>query len=236
MALVLLVEDDPLILEFTESNLTEDGFDVTTAMTGAEALRKLTDNMPDVIVLDIMLPDMDGFEVCRRIRQWSEPAPLGYDVAQTPVIMLTAKAEDADKLEGFKVGADDYVTKPFNPQELAARINAVLRRLGRADEPSVIRIRSLTIDPQARTVYLRDLPLDLPPKEYELLYFLATHPNQVFSREELLKRVWEYSYAGDTRTVDVHVNRLRKKIEVDPDCRGLIVTEWTVGYMLKDKP
>lgn len=230
MTTVMLVEDDPLIVEFTVKNLIKDGFEVVVATTGNEALELLATRRADIILLDIMLPDIDGFKVCRRIRQGdvSEAALTPTDV---PIIMLTAKAEDADKLRGFETGVDDYITKPFNPLELTARLQAVLRRtIGQ--EPEVIEIGFLMINSTERTVLLKDSPLRLTPKEFDLLLLLARHPNRVFEREELLEKVWGYTF-GNTRTVDEHVKRLRQKLGAAGLDWELITTVWGVGYKLQ---
>jgi DNA-binding response OmpR family regulator len=227
----MLVEDDPLIVEFTIKNLIKDGFDVIVATTGNEALALLATRRADIILLDIMLPDIDGFEVCRHIRQGdvSEAALTPTDV---PIIMLTAKAEDADKLRGFETGVDDYITKPFNPLELTARLEAVLRRTIGQEAPEVIEIGFLMINSTERTVLLKDSPLRLTPKEFDLLLLLARHPNRVFEREELLEKVWGYTF-GNTRTVDEHVKRLRQKLEAAGLDWELITTVWGVGYKLQ---
>jgi two-component system response regulator VicR len=227
----MLVEDDPLIVEFTIKNLIKDGFDVIVATTGNEALALLATRRADIILLDIMLPDIDGFKVCRHIRQGdvSEAALTPTDV---PIIMLTAKAEDADKLRGFETGVDDYITKPFNPLELTARLEAVLRRTIGQEAPEVIEIGFLMINSTERTVLLKDSPLRLTPKEFDLLLLLARHPNRVFEREELLEKVWGYTF-GNTRTVDEHVKRLRQKLEAAGLDWELITTVWGVGYKLQ---
>ncbi len=230
---VLLVEDDPLIAEFTEKNLSEDGFQVTVATTGEEALQWMAVQRPDIILLDIMLPQMDGYELCHRIRQGSAEGTLTIPV-DIPIVMLTARAEDADKLRGFEVGVDDYITKPFNPLELAARLKAVLRRAGDRDssQESMVKIGPLTINVLERAVYLNRMLLQLSPKEFDLLVLLARHPNRVFSREELLKEIWGYTF-GNTRTVDEHVKRLRHKFKENGLSADWIVTVWGVGYKLQ---
>lgn len=231
MATVMLIEDDPLIVEFTEKNLIKDGFEVIVATTGNAALELLSTRQADIILLDIMLPDIDGFEVCRRIRQGDVPgaAPTPTGV---PIVMLTAKAEDADKLRGFETGVDDYITKPFNPLELTARLQAVLRRTIGQEAPEIIEIGSLMINSTERTVLLKDSPLSLTPKEFDLLLLLARHPNRVFGREELLEKVWGYTF-GNTRTVDEHIKRLRQKLEGVGLGWDLITTVWGVGYKLR---
>ena len=227
----MLVEDDPLIVEFTEKNLIKDGFEVIVATTGNEALELLTTHRADIILLDIMLPDIDGFEVCRHIRQGEVPGTSLVPV-DVPIVMLTAKAEDANKLRGFERGVDDYITKPFNPLELTARLQAVLRRTIGQEAPEVIEIGSLMINSTERAVLLKDSALSLTPKEFDLLLFLARHPNRVFSREELLEKVWGYTF-GNTRTVDEHVKRLRQKLEATGLDWELITTVWGVGYKLQ---
>jgi DNA-binding response OmpR family regulator len=229
----MLVEDDPLIVEFTIKNLIKDGFDVIVATTGNEALALLATRRADIVLLDIMLPDIDGFKVCRHIRQGdvSEAALTPTDV---PIIMLTAKAEDADKLRGFETGVDDYITKPFNPLELTARLQAVLHRTIGPETPEVIEIGFLMINSTERTVLLKDSSLRLTPKEFDLLLLLARHPNRVFGREELLEKVWGYTF-GNTRTVDEHVKRLRQKLEREGLDWELITTVWGVGYKLQLK-
>jgi two-component system response regulator ResD len=227
----MLVEDDPLIVEFTEKNLIKDGFEVIVATTGNEALELLATHRADIILLDIMLPDMDGFEVCRRIRQGDIPE-TSLVPTDVPIIMLTAKAGNADKLRGFETGVDDYITKPFNPLELTARLQAVLRRTLGQEIPEIIEIGPLMINSTERTVLSKDTSLSLTPKEFDLLLLLARHPNRVFSREELLEKVWGYTF-GNTRTVDEHVKRLRQKLEAAGLGWELITTVWGVGYKLQ---
>jgi DNA-binding response OmpR family regulator len=227
----MLVEDDPLVVEFTEKNLIKDGFEVIVATTGNDALELMSTHRADIILLDIMLPDMDGFEVCRRIRQGDIPE-TSLIPTDVPIIMLTAKAESADKLRGFETGVDDYITKPFNPLELTARLQAVLRRTISQEIPEIIDIGPLMINSTERTILSKDTPLSLTPKEFDLLLLLARHPNRVFSREELLEKVWGYTY-GNTRTVDEHVKRLRQKLEAAGLGWELITTVWGVGYKLQ---
>jgi DNA-binding response OmpR family regulator len=212
-------------------NLIKDGFEVIVATTGNEALELLTKHRADIILLDLMLPDMDGFEVCRRIRQGHVPETL-LAPADVPIVMLTAKAEDADKLRGFETGTDDYITKPFNPLELTARLQAVLRRTIGQESLEVLEIGPLVINSTERTVLSKDTPLSLTPKEFDLLLLLARHPNRVFGREELLEKVWGYTF-GNTRTVDEHVKRLRQKLEPAGLDWELITTVWGVGYKLQ---
>jgi len=231
MTTVLLVEDEPHIVEFVTENLLLDGFEVLVAATAEQAQQVLKMTRPHVIVLDIRLPGMDGFEFCRYIRQ-GEMDDLSPTITRIPIIMLTALAEDENKLQGFGVGADDYLVKPFNPLELTARIKALVRRVGEEATP-ITRICGLIINSMERSVVLEDQSVDLPPKEFDLLCLLASHPNRVFSREALLEKVWGYSFLGRSRTVDEHIKRLRKKLSVMPAYADLIVTERGVGYKLQ---
>jgi two-component system, OmpR family, alkaline phosphatase synthesis response regulator PhoP len=204
MATILIVDDKRNIVELANLYLTEEGFQVITAGDGVTALEKVEQYKPDLVLLDIMLPQMDGWEVCRRLRK------SGNNV---PIIMLTARAEDVDKVVGLELGADDYVTKPFNPRELVARIKAVLRRYGAgATTAALIRLGQLEIDRDRREAVLLGQVLDLRPKEFDLLVSLAENAGMVFNREQLLNRVWGYDYYGDTRTVDVHIAHLRDKL------------------------
>jgi two-component system alkaline phosphatase synthesis response regulator PhoP/two-component system response regulator ResD len=204
MATVLIVDDKRNIVELANLYLTEEGFQVITAGDGVTALEKVEQYKPDLVLLDIMLPQMDGWEVCRRLRK------SGNNV---PIIMLTARAEDVDKVVGLELGADDYVTKPFNPRELIARIKAVLRRYGTgATVSSLIRLGQLEIDRDRREVSALGQVLDLRPKEFDLLVSLAENVGMVFNRDQLLNRVWGYDYYGDTRTVDVHIAHLRDRL------------------------
>lgn len=204
MATILIVDDKRNIVELANLYLTEEGFQVITAGDGVTALEKVEQYKPDLVLLDIMLPQMDGWEVCRRLRK------SGNNV---PIIMLTARSEDVDKVVGLELGADDYVTKPFNPRELIARIKAVLRRYGvGATTSSLIRLGQLEIDRDRREASMLGQALDLRPKEFDLLVSLAENAGMVFNRDQLLNRVWGYDYYGDTRTVDVHVAHLRDKL------------------------
>jgi DNA-binding response OmpR family regulator len=231
MTTVLLVEDEPHIVEFVTENLFLDGFEVLVATSAEHAKQVLKTTRPQIIVLDIRLPGMDGFEFCRHIRQ-GEMDDLCPAISRIPIIMLTALAEDEKKLEGFGVGADDYLVKPFNPLELTARINALLRR-AEEDATAIIQISGLVLNSIERTALLESEPLDLAPKEFDLLFVLAGHPNRVFSREELLEKVWGYRFLGRSRTVDEHIKRLRKKLSVTPGYADLILTERGVGYKLQ---
>ncbi|RME43808.1 MAG: DNA-binding response regulator [Chloroflexi bacterium] len=218
---ILVVDDEPNILNTVQAYLEKEGYTVYTAMDGPSALKAARAFRPDLVVLDIMLPEMDGLEVLRRLRQESE----------VYVLMLTAKAEETDKIVGLSVGADDYLTKPFSPRELVARVKAILRR-GRGagpGEPALV-FRHLRIDPEARQVWKNEEPVELTPIEFDLLLALARHPGRVLSREQLIEQVWGYDYYGDERVVDVHIGRLRKKVELDPVNPTFIVTVRGVGY------
>jgi two-component system response regulator VicR len=222
---VLVVDDEPNIVEVVSAYLQREHFNVVTAADGEAALLKVGEHNPDLVVLDVMLPRLDGLEVCRRIRSGSN----------VPIIMLTARGEETDKLIGLGIGADDYMTKPFSPRELVARIKAVLRRAATAapQEPgadSVLRFSGLKINPKTRSVETDKGNVDLTAKEFDLLLFLASHPFEVFTRTQLLDQVWDYSYYGDTSTVTVHIRRLREKIEPDPMRPRYIKTVWGVGY------
>jgi two-component system alkaline phosphatase synthesis response regulator PhoP len=217
----LVVDDEPTILTTVQAYLEREGYAVHTAPDGPAALKGARAFRPDLIVLDIMLPGMDGLEVLRRLRQESE----------VYVLLLTAKADEMDKVVGLTVGADDYLTKPFSPRELVARVKAILRR-GRdqiVGEPAMA-FEGLRIEPEARRVWKDDVSLELTPIEFDLLYALARHPGRVLSREQLIEQVWGYDYYGDERVVDVHIGRLRKKIEKDPAIPTLIVTVRGAGY------
>ena len=219
---VLIVEDDPNIRELLQLYLEKDGYAVTLAADGGQGLAKFHAIKPDLVLLDVMMPVMDGWAVCKAIRAEDN----------TPVIMLTAKGETDDKVAGLKTGADDYVTKPFEMKELLARIEAVLRRSDRANEPEVSRrlvFDKLTIDMDAFELTVDGKKVDAPPKEMELLFYLASSPNRVYTRNQLLDEVWGFDYFGDSRTVDVHVKRLREKLEGVSD-KWNLKTVWGVGY------
>jgi two-component system, OmpR family, response regulator VicR len=222
---ILVVDDEPNILEVVSAYLRRELYRVVTAADGEEALKQVGEHSPDLVVLDVMLPRLDGLEVCRRIRATSN----------TPIIMLTARGEETDKLIGLGMGADDYLTKPFSPRELVARIKAVLRRATPTaqSEPgadSALKFPGLRINSRTRAVETDAGPVELTAKEFDLLFFLASHPQEVFTRTQLLDQVWDYSYYGDTSTVTVHVRRLREKIESDPMRPRYIKTVWGVGY------
>lgn len=219
---ILVVDDDPTISEVVGRYLERESYEVEVALDGAEALERARAHSPDLVVLDLMLPRIDGLEVFRQLRGQSS----------VPVIMLTAKGEEMDKLVGLNLGADDYMTKPFSPRELVARVKAVLRRsqFPRGFERDTLRFGELSINPRTRQVQTRGQEVDLTAKEFDLLWFLAQHPRQVFSREQLLNEVWDYLYVGDTSTVTVHIRRLREKIEADPTKPSYILTVWGLGY------
>ncbi len=216
---VLVVEDESSIASFVALYLKNAGYGVKTAATGNEALADVAAETPALIVLDLMLPDIDGIEVCRRIRKSSD----------VPILMLTARDEDVDKIIGLEVGADDYLTKPFNPRELVARVKSILRRAAperRQIESKQLRHGDLVVDAGRREVHVGDEEVQLAPKEFDLLWELLDHRGLVLTRDQLLERVWGYTFAGDTRTVDVHVRQLRRKLgDASP-----IVTVWGVGY------
>ncbi len=224
--LVLIVDDEKTLVKALTFNLQKEGFRVDTAYDGEEALEKVFSLKPDVVVLDLMLPEVDGFEVCRRIRK-------KLDV---PIIMLTARSEDIDKVLGLELGADDYLTKPFNSRELVARIKAILRRSTVSEEDSrkQVKIGKLQIDLLQHRVRLGDKEINLTSKEFALLSFLALNAGNVYSREQLLAQVWGYDYYGDVRTVDVHIRHLREKIENDPANPEYIITVWGTGYKLRE--
>ncbi|MCI0822755.1 MAG: response regulator transcription factor [Chloroflexi bacterium] len=220
---ILVVDDDPTISDVVARYLRGDGFDVAVALDGQAALDQANETYPDLVVLDLMLPKVDGLEVCRRLRA----------LGNVPIIMLTAKGEEMDRLIGLNLGADDYMTKPFSPRELVARVKAVLRRTAAMPEPyegDTLRFDELSINPLTRQVVAAGKDVELTAKEFDVLLYLAQHPKQVFSREQLLNDVWDYLYAGDTSTVTVHIRRLREKIERDPARPRFIQTVWGVGY------
>ena len=219
---VLIVEDDPNIRELLQMYLEKDGYAVTLANDGGQGLEKFRSIKPDLVLLDVMMPVMDGWAVCKAIRA----------EGNTPVIMLTAKGETDDKVQGLKAGADDYVTKPFEMKELLARIEAVLRRSDRGAEEKTARrlvFDKLVIDMDAFELTVKGKKVDTPPKEMELLFYLASSPNRVYTRNQLLDEVWGFDYFGDSRTVDVHVKRLREKLE-GVSHKWSLKTVWGVGY------
>jgi DNA-binding response OmpR family regulator len=222
-AKVLVVEDEPAIADVVARYLRRAGYDIAIAGTGRDALGRAEEARPDVVVLDLMLPDIDGLEVMRRLRRG--------EGRRGAVILLTARGEESDRIVGLRLGADDYVVKPFSPAELVARVDAVLRRIEPAlEQEPPLRYDSLVIDPGARTVARDGRPVDLTQREFDLLLFLARHPGQAFRREQLMDHVWQYAFYIDTSTVTVHIRRLRAKLEADPARPRHIETVWGVGY------
>ena len=228
---ILVVDDERTIREVVRRYLELEGFAVTEAETGPQALSMLQTSPPDLIVLDIMLPGVDGFAITRKLRNPAEYNPLSIE-DEIPIILLTARTNEMDRGAGFEVGADDYVVKPFSPRELVARVKAVLRRsvsaTGGSETP--LEFDRLYLDPRSRTVTVDEEGVILTAKEFDLLWFLVRHPRQVFSRQQLLDHVWGYEFYGDESTVTVHVRRLREKIENDPSKPTYIQTVWGVGY------
>ncbi|MGN0367142.1 MAG: response regulator transcription factor [Wujia sp.] len=228
MKKVLVVDDEKSIVKGIKFSLEQDDMQVDVAYDGEEALELAKANSYDMILLDIMLPGFSGLEVCQMIREFSD----------VPIIMLTAKGDDMDKILGLEYGADDYITKPFNILEVKARIKAIFRRNGRVsnekDNQKIIETNGLKIDVDSRRVYIDDKEVNLTAKEFELVYLLISNPNKVYSREQLLKTIWGPAYPGDARTVDVHVRRLREKIEETPADPKYIHTKWGVGYYFHD--
>ena len=223
---ILIVEDDANLLETIKYNLRKEGYDVVAASDGEQALEVARKEKPDLIVLDIMLPKLDGFEVCRILRK----------EMTVPILMVTAKADETDKIVGLEIGADDYMTKPFSMRELLARVRAMLRRAkisSKSEEATSIKIGNLEIDIARHRASLSAKALELSPKEFDLITFLAMNKGLVFSREQLLEKVWGYDFAGDTRTVDVHIRWLRQKIEADPAHPQKLVTVRGTGYKLE---
>ncbi|OYD07950.1 response regulator YycF [Paludifilum halophilum] len=225
---ILVVEDERPIADILQFNLSKEGYQVECVYDGDEALTRVSEEPPDLILLDLMLPGTDGIEVCRKVRQ----------VHQMPIIMVTAKDSEVDKVLGLEIGADDYVTKPFSNRELLARIKANLRRSrDRSQPPSTddtLAVGALTIDQNSYIVSKHKNPVDLTHREFELLLYMAKHINQVLTREHLLQSVWGYDYFGDVRTVDVTIRRLREKIEDDPSQPQYIITRRGIGYTMRD--
>jgi len=220
---VLVVDDEPEILTIVEHRLVKEGYTVVTAADGEEALEVFDSFNPDIVILDLMLPKLDGFEVCRRLRARSS----------VPILILSARSDEIDKVVGFRMGVDDYVTKPFSPSELALRVGAVLRRTraaGRGEAEEVVEVGGLRIDRRRRKVTVNGESVDLTVKEFDLLWFLASNPELVFTREQLLSQVWQSDYPEDRNNVTVLVSRLREKIEDDPSNPRYIKTVWGVGY------
>ena len=224
---VLVVDDEKLIVKGIRFSLEQDSMEVDCAYDGEEALKLARENAYDMILLDVMLPKYTGFEVCQQIREFSD----------VPIIMLTAKGEDMDKILGLEYGADDYITKPFNILEVKARIKAIMRRVGKkngesSNDKGIVK-RDMKIDCESRRVVIGEKEINLTAKEFDLLELLAMNPNKVYSRENLLNIVWGYEYPGDARTVDVHIRRLREKVEANPSDPKYVYTKWGVGYYFK---
>lgn len=221
---ILIVEDEANIRELLRLYLEREGYTVLEAENGVEGIKKWKSDKPDMLLLDVMMPVMDGRAVCREIRAESD----------VPIIMLTAKGETADRVSGLEMGADDYIVKPLEMPEVIARVRAVFRRMAPDDAPEKLSFDNLVIDKQAYDLVIKGKRVDAPPKEIELLYFLASSPNRVFTRAQLLDDVWGFDYFGDTRTVDVHVKRLREKLEGVSD-KWELKTVWGVGYKFETK-
>ncbi len=220
---ILVVDDEPVVVEVVERYLQREGFSVHTAADGLAAMEMYAAIRPHLVVLDLMLPRLGGMEICRRIREQSK----------TPIIMLTARGDEMDRIAGFETGADDYLAKPFSPRELVARVKAVLRRSyndGQLVSADRISSADVVIDPRSRGVEVAGRPVELTTREFDLLAFLLTHPAEVFSREQLMEKVWNCEWFGDASTVTVHIRRLRTKVEADPDNPRHIKTVWGIGY------
>ena len=222
---ILIVDDEKLLVKGMKFNFEQDGFQVETAYDGEEALKLAHDKSIDIIILDLMLPKIDGFEVCQKVREFSS----------VPIIMVTAKTEDMDKILGLEYGADDYITKPFNILELKARIKAILRRITPSESAKTkIDYGNISLDYNQRKIIINGNSIDLTSKEFDLIDLFLSNPDKVYSRENLLDLIWGYDYPGDIRTVDVHVRRLREKIEPDAAAPTYILTKWGVGYYFKE--
>ena len=224
---VLVVDDEKLIVKGVRFSLEQDGMEVDCAYDGEEALEKIRANTYDIILLDIMLPKLDGFQVCQQVREFSD----------VPILMLTAKGDDMDKILGLEYGADDYITKPFNILEVKARIKAITRRTCKAakqkKDESVINVLDMTLDTDSKRLHIAGKEINLTSKEFDVLELLVKNPDKVYSREKLLGLVWGSQYPGDVRTVDVHIRRLREKIELNPSEPKYVHTKWGVGYYFK---
>ena len=225
MAKILVVDDEAVIVKGLKFNLEREGFQVDTGFDGEQAVEMAREGGYDLILLDLMMPKIDGLQACARIREFSD----------VPIIMLTARSEDTDKIIGFECGADDYITKPFNILELKARLRALLRRSGAGAETtsSALTIGSITLDLNARNAYRNGVMADLTAKEFDVIEFLMRNPNRVYSRESLLDTIWTYEYRSDIRTVDVHIRRLRENLEENPADPQYIMTKWGVGYYFR---
>ena len=223
---ILVVDDEALLVKGIRFNLQNEGYEVITGSNGVEAVNAAMKDQPDLIVLDVMMPEMDGLTACAKIREFSD----------VPIILLTAKIDDMDKLMGFDHGADDYLTKPFNILELKARIRAMLRRTGssaKQTQSNTLTIGTISLDLDGRNAYKAGVLADLTAKEFDVIEFLMRNPNRVYSREALLATIWAYEYRSDIRTVDVHIRRLREKLEENPAEPKYIMTKWGVGYYFK---
>lgn len=224
---VLVVDDEKLIVKGVRFSLEQDGMEVDCAYDGEEALEKIRENEYDIVLLDIMLPKMDGFEVCQHVREFSD----------VPILMLTAKGDDMDKILGLEYGADDYITKPFNILEVKARIKAITRRTGKAvqqkKQENILKASDLTLDADSKRLHIGEKEINLTSKEFDVLELLVRNPDKVYSRERLLQLIWGSQYPGDVRTVDVHIRRLREKIESNPSEPKYVHTKWGVGYYFK---
>ena len=223
---ILVVDDEALLVKGIRFNLQNEGYEVITGSDGLEAVKLVQEQHPDLVVLDVMMPHMDGMTACAKIREFSD----------IPIILLTAKTDDMDKLMGFDHGADDYLTKPFNILELKARIRALLRRAGTQEKKvagNLLTIGSISLDLDARNAYHQNELVDLTAKEFDVIEFLMRNPNRVYSRENLLDTIWAYEYRSDIRTVDVHIRRLREKLEDNPAEPKYIMTKWGVGYYFR---
>jgi DNA-binding response OmpR family regulator len=224
---VLVVDDEKLIVKGVRFSLEQDGMEVDCAYDGEEALEKIQNNEYDIVLLDIMLPKLDGFQVCQQVREFSD----------VPILMLTAKGDDMDKILGLEYGADDYITKPFNILEVKARIKAITRRTGKSAQQkknaAIIHASDMTLDTDSKRLYIGNKEINLTSKEFDVLELLVKNPDKVYSREKLLGLVWGSQYPGDVRTVDVHIRRLREKIETNPSEPKYVHTKWGVGYYFK---
>ena len=222
---ILVADDEALLVKGIRFNLQSEGYEVVTGCNGLEAVKLAADPEVDLVILDVMMPEMDGLTACAKIREFSN----------VPIILLTAKTEDMDKLMGFEHGADDYLTKPFNILELKARVKALLRRshISEKKSPNELRIGNISLDLDGRNAYVSGALVDLTAKEFDVVEFLMRNPNRVYSREALLDTIWAYEYRSDIRTVDVHIRRLREKLEANPAQPQYIMTKWGVGYYFR---
>ncbi|HBC91392.1 MAG TPA: DNA-binding response regulator [Pelotomaculum sp.] len=228
MPRILAVDDDPKILKILQHTLSKEGFEVVLAASGEEALQKARRQPPELVVLDIMMPGMDGFETFQKLKA---------QYRDMPVIILSARSDEVDKVVGFRMGVDDYQTKPFSPTELALRIKAVLRRLGEPakQQRQVLKYDGLILDYSKRIVTQNNLKIELTPKEFEVLWLMASNPNKVFTKANLLDKVWDSAFYGDDNTVTVHIRRLREKLEKDPSNPCYIKTVWGIGYKFESE-